>query len=138
MDLIFRNIDGFEYISPNVVGAEISEDIIITERAMDEITKQLNQIIADKIDGNSYFIRLFLVSTPAKAKRYSIKFDNFINEFDRSFELRKLKIVINRKDLFYFMGVLIDYINNDKEKGFIFFDITDPKVNDYYKNFIKK
>jgi len=133
MDITFRNFEGFEYISTNVEGAEVSEDIIITKKAMNMFVNQLSENIIDIIDGNTYFVRFYLVSTSSKAKKYSIKFDNVINEFDRCFELGKLKIVVNRKDLFYFMGMIIDYINNEKEEGFVFLDISDNKVIDYYE-----
>ena len=137
MNIIFRNIDGFEYIHPNVDGAEVSEDIILTKIAVEKITEQLNKIITDVDNSNNYFVRLYLISTPSKAKQYSIKFDNEINDFDRIFELGILKIIIDRKDLFYFMGILIDYVEDENEDGFVFFDISDPKVIDYYSNYLK-
>jgi hypothetical protein len=32
------------------------------------------------------------------------------------------------------MGMLIDYVSNEDEVGFVFFDTSDPKVIDYYAN----
>ena len=134
MELFFRKIDEFEYILPNVIGAGITEEIIITKKAKKKISDQLNEIVADIPNNERYFVRLYLVSNPEKAKKYSIKIDNIINEFDRVFIIENLKIVIDRKDLFYFMGILIDYYSNENKEGFVFFDISNPKVIDYYNN----
>jgi Fe-S cluster assembly iron-binding protein IscA len=131
MELIFRNIDAFEYISPNVIGAGIAEEKKKKKKAVEIFNNQLNEIITND---DNFFVRLFLVSTPSKAKKYSIKFDNIINEFDRTFMIGKLKIVIDRKDLFYFMGILIDYYSKDDKSGFVFFDISNLKVIDYYNS----
>jgi len=135
MDLMFRNIEGFEYIATNVEGAEVSDDIIISNIAMEMLTNQLNKSIKKMlVDGNIFFIRFCVTSIDNKAKHYSIKIDNTVNDFDRIFEFKKIKIVIDIKSLFYFMGIIIDYVKDGEAEGFIFFDISDPKVIDYYKD----
>ena len=134
MNLFLKNTNNFGYIAANVDGAEVNEDIIITKNAINIIHNQLNDFVNNINNADSYFVRLYLISTPTKAKIYSIRFDNLIDDFDRVYELEKLKIVIDRKSLFYFMGILIDYVTDENEEGFVFFDISDPKVIDYYNS----
>ena len=134
MDIIFRNIEGFEYIATNVEGAEVSEDIIITNRAMDMLVKQLNENIEKiLVYDDIIFIRLCMIYAETGTKQYSIKIDNVVSDFDKVFELKKIKIIVDMKSLFYFMGIIIDYVNDDNTEGFVFLDISDPKVIDYYK-----
>jgi len=132
MDFNLHNNDEFEYIATNVEGTEVSEDIIITKNAINMLAQQLKDFIIDLSDGKNYFVRLFLLSSPSKAKKYSLKFESVINDFDRIFNIGQLQIVVNRKDLFYFMGVIIDYVFNEKEEGYVFLDTSDYKVIDYY------
>ena len=133
MNINFRNIVGFEIIAPDVIGAETSEDIIITDNAINIFIKILNNYIDDSSQENyNCFIRLSMNSKKDSAKRYNISLDNVITDQDKVFELRKINIVIDRKSLFYYMGIIIDYISNDAEEGFVFLDISDIKVIDYY------
>ncbi|MCL2039325.1 MAG: hypothetical protein FWG85_02720 [Bacteroidetes bacterium] len=136
MDIIFRNIEGFDYIHPDVEGAEVSEDIIITASAMDVLVKQLNENIKKVVlYEDNFFIRFGMLPAEIGAKQYSIKIDNIINDFDRVFELKKIKIIIDNKSLFYFMGIIVDYVKYNDTEGFVFLDISDPKVIDYYRGF---
>ena len=132
MNRIFRNLDDYEVIYPQVVGADVSDDIVFTKRAMDAIIRELYDnysFFDDTRNEMIYFIRLNLESTPTFAKKISIRFDNKLDKFDRVFELRKIRIVIDRRSIFYFMGVLIDYIKTDKSEGFIFFETHSDDID---------
>jgi Fe-S cluster assembly iron-binding protein IscA len=127
MDRIFRNIEGYEIIAPSVVGADYHEDIVITDRAMDILLQELSdsqeEVSAQKFkSANECFIRLYIHSSPSVAKQYAISIDDQLTPFDRVFELRKAQIVIDRKSLFHFMGIVIDYYKNGDEDGFIFIE----------------
>ena len=131
MNIIFRNLSDYEIIYPNVVGADVSDDIVFTKRAMDMMVDQLNEnyTFLDATKNKAiYFIRLFMESSPSFAKKFAIKFDNKLEKFDRVFELRKIKVVIDRKTIFYFMGMLIDYVKNENGEGFVFYDTEDEKL----------
>ena len=132
MNISFRDIVGFEIIAPDVIGAETSEDIIITDNAINIFVTILNNYTEASSNDYNCFIRLSMNSKKDSAKRYNISLDNLITSQDKVFELRKINIVIDRKSLFYYMGIIIDYINNDTEEGFVFLDISDIKVIDYY------
>ncbi len=123
MNKIFRNIEKYEIIYPDVDGATVSDDIIFTRAAMTELVNFLeeNTRANNKDERN---IRLFVESTTEYAKRYSISLIGTasITERDRVFELHKLKVVIDSKSLFYFMGVIIDFINKNSGRGFVFID----------------
>jgi Fe-S cluster assembly iron-binding protein IscA len=136
MNRIFRNLDEFEIISPNVVGTDTSDDIVFTTRAMEKIVTELNNdyssiVIDDTSKSKTYFVRLTMLSSPSHSKTYSIQFDYRLNDFDRVFTLRKIQIVIDRKSIFYFMGTLIDYIDNEDGKGFIFLNSSDDDLDEY-------
>ena len=126
---LFGNSTDYEIISPDIVGAEVSEDIVITKKAMDVLVNEFYENYF-YFDSNSqtkktdYFIRLAISSSASYAKRYSIEFENKLGTFDKVFELGKINIVIDRKDIFYYMGVVIDYVENedDKMSGFVFID----------------
>jgi len=136
---ILNQITKFETIQTQILGAEVTEDIIITEAALNILTKEFDEHYANKNyydTDNPFFVRLFLISTPTKAKKYNIKFDNSINDFDRIFFINNLQFVIDRKSLFYYLGIIIDYIKNENEEGFVFLDGTDKKVCDYYLSFV--
>ena len=126
---VFRNLAGYEIIFPNIVGAEVSEDIVITTKAMDVLVNEFyeNYFYFDdnsQTKNDEYFIRLAITSSASYAKKYGIEFDNKLGMFDRVFELRKIKVVIDRKDIFYYMGMVIDYVESedDKMSGFVFID----------------
>jgi len=132
MNKIFRNLDDYEIIYPNILGADVSDDIVFTKNAMNVIVRELYDhysFFDDSKNKMVYFVRLFIDSSPAYSKKFAIKFDNKLEKFDRVFELRKIKIVIDRKSIFYFMGILIDYIKNEKEEGFVFFEIETDDEN---------
>jgi len=138
---ILKKVTNFETIHSNITGAEITEDIIITDRAIQVLKQEFSQHFNFDSDDNSsssnnYFIRLHLISTPSKAKQFLIKFDNIINEFDRIYYIGKMQFVVDRKSIFYYMGIIIDYIKDDDEEGFVFLDSDDFKVTDYYLQFI--
>jgi len=132
MNRVFRNLDDYEIIYPNIVNADVSDDIVFTKRAMDVIVSELldNYAFLDDTKNKMiYFVRLFMDATPNYAKKFAIKFDNKLEKFDRVFELRKIKIVIDRKSIFYFMGVLIDYVKTENEEGFVFFEADDENLH---------
>jgi len=132
MNRVFRNLDDYEIIYPNIVGADVSDDIVFTKRAMNTMISELldNYAFLDDTKNKMiYFVRLFMDSSSNYAKKFAIKFDNKLEKFDRVFELRKIKIVIDRKSVFYFMGVLIDYVKNEKEEGFVFFETDDENLH---------
>jgi Fe-S cluster assembly iron-binding protein IscA len=128
MNKIFRNLDDYEIIFPNIVGADVSDDIVFTKKAMLALMNELHDnysFFDDSQNKMVYFVRLFVESSPTVAKKFAIKFDHKLEKFDRIFELRKIKIVIDRHSIFYFMGVLIDYTKNQNEEGFVFYETSE-------------
>jgi len=124
MNKVFRNIDDYEVIYPDVIGATVSDDIVFTKAAMTEILRFLEEELQEKTSDPSSdrTIRLSVVSSADYAKRYFISVTSNITDKDRIFELHKLKIIIDSKSLFYFMGVIIDFIDNKNGRGFLFID----------------
>lgn len=138
MNKIFRNLAGFEVICPNVDGAEVSDDIVFTTRALDKIIEELNanyRYENPSTNRELVFIRLKMATTIQSAKQYCITFEDKLQEIDRVFELRKIRIVIDRKSLFLFMGIFIDYIETEQGSGFVFHECNDEVVDKYLKEY---
>jgi Fe-S cluster assembly iron-binding protein IscA len=138
MNQILREIDDFEIIFPDVTGAGVNEDIVFTKKAFNKIVNEIeeNYVFYDDVNEKTeYFVRLSVTTSANFAKKYSISVENQINDFDRIYELRKVKIVIDRKSLFYFMGVVIDYVdseddldeNSDLEMKNLYADLENPE-----------
>ena len=49
-------------------------------------------------------------------------------ENDRIFETESINFIIDSKSIFYFMGIIIDYLETDEGKGFIFKGINNYKT----------
>ncbi|MGI6369724.1 MAG: hypothetical protein GX372_02590 [Ignavibacteria bacterium] len=125
MNRFFRNLDDFEVISPEVIGATLEDDIIFTKKAMEKIVVFLDELKKDTEE--KYFIRLTAKHSKNHSKRFSILVEDEITENDKVFELHKVTIVIDAKSIFYFMGVIIDYVDQGN-KGFVFIDNFDENT----------
>lgn len=122
MNKIFGNIENYEILFSEIVGAEVSEDIVITKKAIDEMMKNFLDTFGEESD---YFIRLTVKTNSNVSKSYAIIFDNKITDNDKIFELRKIKIVVDKKSIFYFLGITIDFIENNNGKGYLFINNLD-------------
>ncbi len=126
MNRVFRNLEDFEVLYPDVIGANVEDDIIFTNRAMEEIIELFKQL--EEEYNKKYLLRLRASSTINKAKYLALMAEEEINNDDKVFELHKITVVIDRKSIFYFMGIVIDYVEQGEDKGFIFIDSSDEDI----------
>lgn len=106
-----------ERISPEIDGADEAEDIIITQSAIDAIRQIREQ---NKVPDN-FYIRLAVAGGGCSGVNYQIGFDSNITDDDWTYEaIKNVPLVIDRRNMFYIMGVTLDFISGDEGSGFVF------------------
>ncbi|MFA6571362.1 MAG: iron-sulfur cluster assembly accessory protein [Bacteroidota bacterium] len=111
-------------LKSDVIGADIEEDIVFTNSAVTEI---INVIELKRVPDN-YFLRFATKSGGCNGMTFSMGFDSRITNADRTYELKKIKIVLDSKSLFYMMGVTVDFVEHGESKGFVFNQPTNFKT----------
>lgn len=99
-----------------VDGADESDDILFTKKAMDMI-KSIRQ---DNNVPDEFFLRLGTEGGGCSGMKYNLGFDSELKENDREFELEGLKFVTTAKSLFHMMGITIDFTDGPQGSGFVF------------------
>ena len=113
--VIENEFDG-KIINTNVIGANDLDRIFITNSAVNAIHNELSENFIN----DEYFIRLATRSMGCLGMQFKIGFDNKMSEDDRQYELDGIKIVIDSHSVFYFMGVIVDFVDNINGTGFVF------------------
>lgn len=105
-----------ERIIPQIEGTDHDDHIFVTEAAIDAIRtiKDENGVPADM------YLRLGTKSGGCSGMNYIIGFDTIVNDNDDTFKIREHNIVIDKRSVFYLLGVTLDYINDAAGSGFIF------------------
>lgn len=113
-----------EIIHTDVIGADELDSIKITQNAIDMIKKvrEENKVPAD------YSLRLGTQSGGCSGMSYLIGFDSEVNEMDKNVTVSDLKIAIDRKSLFYMMGVTLDFVDDENGSGFVFNNPNNAKT----------
>ena len=115
MEEIIKNIK-IEHLSTEVEGADSNDDIIVTKRALDKISSA-------KLENNiteEYAVRLATRSGGCAGMNFYIGFDPETDDNDMVYSVNEHQFVIDRKSLFYLMGVSIDYVEKKVGSGFVF------------------
>ena len=74
-----------------------------------------------KEDGNEgYFIRVGVKGGGCSGLMYELKFDNTLNESDKSFMDNGIKVVVDKKSFLYLIGTTLDFSGGLNGKGFVF------------------
>lgn len=106
-----------ERISTGIEGATEDEDIFISTRALEMIDSIREQ---NNVPDN-YFLRMGVQGGGCSGFTYALGFDTDFDELnDREFFVGNHRIVIDRRSLFYLMGVTLDYIDTPQGRGFVF------------------
>lgn len=87
----------------------------ITERAKKEIT----HIKDNKNIPAEYGLRITLDASGCSGVNYRLGFDK-LTEGDDTFLIGDLPVYVKRKDFMYLVGVTLDFVESDSEKGFVF------------------
>ena len=92
---------------------KINEDIILTKNAATRINAILE---GEKKTG--YALRVSVVGGGCSGMSYNIAFDNNLQEFDKVFKSRGVKIYCDLKSWLYVKGTEIDYSDDLLSGGF--------------------
>lgn len=108
-----------ERISTGIDGATESDDFFISQRALEMIQYVRN---TNSVPEN-YFLRIGVQGGGCSGFNYALGFDSEYNpNEDRKFSVQNLEVVIDMRDLFYLMGVTLDYVETPQGKGFTFYN----------------
>ncbi len=105
-----------ERIIPEIEGIDTSDHIFVSERAIEAIS----QIKAENSIPDDMFIRIATKSGGCSGMNYIIGFDTLQNDNDITYKVRNHTFIVDRKSIFYLMGVTLDYIEDERGKGFVF------------------
>ena len=90
--------------------------IKISEKAI----LRLNELkIAEKYNSD-FSLRVLVKGGGCSGLMYDLKFDNQISNTDKIFEDAGIKIIIDKKSLFYLIGTELDFSDGLNGKGFEF------------------
>jgi len=89
--------------------------IKITEKAV----KQIKNIASEKNISEDYGLRVGMQGGGCGGMSFLLGFD-VSKDTDGVFEMDGIKVLIEKKDTMYLLGMVIDFIENDEEKGFTF------------------
>ena len=112
---ILEKID-YKYISTGVNGSGEEEDFAFSDIALEEIQK----IIVDNNIPTDFYLRINTKSAGCLGMTFYLGFDPEIHDNDRIYSINSINIAVDAKSLFYLMGVKINFVSNEKGKGFVF------------------
>jgi iron-sulfur cluster assembly protein len=90
--------------------------ITVSENAKNQAIKLMNE---DSSSDNS-FIRVGVKGGGCSGLSYDLTFDNVINDNDKVFEDKGVKIVCDKKSILYLAGTELDFSGGLNGKGFVF------------------
>lgn len=94
----------------------LEEEIVVTQKAHDEIKKIMDQ---NKIP-DTYGLRVGVKGGGCSGLSYSLGFDSEPREGDKILEKEGIKIFIDAKSLFYLSGTHLDFTDGLNGRGFVF------------------
>lgn len=90
--------------------------IKIKQKAVEKL-KELK--VSEKYNSN-YNLRVLVKGGGCSGLKYDLKFDDKISNDDKIFEDEGLKIIVDKKSLFYLIGTELDFSEGLNGKGFEF------------------
>jgi iron-sulfur cluster assembly protein len=94
----------------------VTEDVNVTDSAVKEIKKIME---ANKIPAE-YYLRIGVKGGGCSGLSYSLGFDAESKPTDNVIEKDGLTILVDMKSFLFLSGTEIDFIDDDKGRGFIF------------------
>ncbi len=113
-----------ERINTAVEGSDHNDDIFISEDAINAIIK----VKAENDVPEDMYLRLGTSGGGCSGMNYIIGFDSQIADNDNTYTIRDHNIVIDKKSLFYLMGVTLDFVDSHEGSGFVFNSPFNEKV----------
>ena len=97
--------------------------IKVAETAKQKVSVLMRE---EGFDPSSDYVRVGVKSGGCSGLQYDLNFDNIISEKDEYFEDNGLKIIVDKKSLFYLLGTELDFSDGLNGKGFQF---KNPNAN---------
>jgi len=94
----------------------IQTQIVLLTPAAAEVVRGLRQ--QQKLD-ESYALRVYITGQTCSGFQYGMALDNKPRETDANFESEGLKILVDETSIQYMVGSTVDYIDNERGKGFL-------------------
>ncbi len=91
------------------------QNIVLTPAAA-EVVRGLR--LQQKLD-DSYALRVYITGQTCSGFQYGMALDNKPRETDASFESEGLKVLIDENSIQYMAGSSVDYIDDERGKGFL-------------------
>lgn len=110
-------IDTAEIIRTGISGADESDDILITPKAVSEIIK----IKAQNNIPDTYGLRIGVKGGGCSGFTYTLGFDAEARDTDHIYTVAdNVQVFIDAKSLFYLMGITLDFTDGLMGRGFQF------------------
>jgi iron-sulfur cluster assembly protein len=103
-------------ISTGILGADAADEVKVTLKAIGEIKK----IKAQNSIPDEYGLRVGVKGGGCSGLSYTLGFDAESRENDKILQMEDLKIFVDKKSLFYLMGVELDFSDGLNGRGFTF------------------
>ena len=88
--------------------------------------KKLKELRESENYSSDHNVRVKVKSGGCSGLQYDLNFDNIISDKDDYFEDNGLKIIVDKKSLFYLLGTELDFSDGLNGKGFQF---NNPNAN---------
>ena len=92
----------------------------------DNATNQAIKLMAEDGSPEGSFIRVGVKGGGCSGLTYDLTFDHIINDNDKEFEDKGVKIVCDKKSILYLAGTELDFSGGLNGKGFVF---NNPNAN---------
>ena len=97
--------------------------IKVTPQARDQVVQMMNN---DGVNTKTHFVRVGVKSGGCSGLSYELNFDNNLNDTDKVFEDKDIRIVVDKKSFLYLIGTTLEYSGGLNGKGFVF---NNPNAN---------
>jgi len=78
------------------------------------------------VNTKTHFVRVGVKSGGCSGLSYELNFDNNLNDTDKVFEDKDIRIVVDKKSFLYLIGTTLEYSGGLNGKGFVF---NNPNAN---------
>jgi len=91
--------------------------ITVSEHAKEKVRELM---IKDNMDPDKSFVRVGVQGGGCSGLTYQLKFDTEMQENDKVFEDKGVKVVVDKKSFLYLVGTELDFTDGLNGKGFQF------------------
>jgi len=86
----------------------------------DNAAKEVKRLMSEQELGDDYRLRVGVVGGGCSGLTYQVNFDNETGKFDKVFDIKGVKVIVDLKSALYLKGITIDYVPAMVGGGFKF------------------